>query len=59
MRELQKKISRKLFTSYIPDIENNVQALAEQTRNKMTEDTSKSSMAQAHQNQGNVLSLLK
>ena len=59
MRELQEKFGRKLFTSYIPDIEDNVQALAEQTKTKMTEDTSKSSMAQAHQDQGNVLSLLK
>ena len=59
MRELQEKFGRKLFTSYIPNIEDNVQALAEQTKNKMTEDTSKSSMAQAHQDQGNVLSLLK
>ena len=59
MRELQEKFGRKLFTSYIPDIEKNVQALAEKTKNKMTEDTSKSSMAQAHQDQGNVLSLLK
>ncbi len=59
MRELQEKFGRKLFTSYIPDIEDDVQALAEQTKTKMTEDTSKSSMAQAHQDQGNVLSLLK
>ena len=33
--------------------------LSEQTKSKITEDTSKSSMAQAHQDQGNVLSLLK
>ena len=59
MRELQEKFGRKLFTSQIPDSEDNVQALAEQTKSKITEDTSKSSMAQAHQDQGNVLSLLK
>ncbi|SVB12695.1 uncharacterized protein METZ01_LOCUS165549 [marine metagenome] len=59
MRELQKKFGRKLFTSQIPDSEDNVQALAEQTKSKITEDTCKSSMAQAHQDQGNVLSLLK
>ena len=59
MRELQKKFGRKLFTCQIPDSEDNVQALAEQTKSKITEDTCKSSMAQAHQDQGNVLSLLK
>ena len=59
MRELQEKFGRKLFTSQIPDSEDNVQALAEQTKSKITEDTCKSSMAQAHQDQGNVLSLLK
>ena len=59
MRELQEKFGRKLFTSKIPDSEDNVQALAEQTKSKITEDTCKSSMAQAHQDQGNVLSLLK
>ena len=59
MRELQEKFGRKLFTSQIPNSEDNVQALAEQTKSKITEDTCKSSMAQAHQDQGNVLSLLK
>ena len=59
MRELQEKFGRKLFTSPISDIEENVQALAEQTKSKITEDTCESSMAQAHQEQGNVLSLLK
>ena len=59
MRELQEKFGRKLFTSQILDSEDNVQALAEQTKSKITEDTCKSSMAQAHQDQGNVLSLLK
>ena len=59
MRELQKKFGRKLFTRQITDREDNVQALAEQTKCKITEDTCKSSMAQAHQDQGNVLSLLK
>tara|TARA_B100001123_G_scaffold444256_1_gene592585 strand:+ start:219 stop:1676 length:1458 start_codon:yes stop_codon:yes gene_type:complete len=59
MRELQEKFGRKLFTSLTHDSEDNVQALAEQTKSKITEDTCKSSMAQAHQDQSNVLSLLK
>ena len=59
MRELQEKFGRKLFTSQIPGSEENVQALAEQTKSKITEDTCKSSMAQAHQDRGSVLSLLK
>ena len=59
MKELQEKFGRKLFTNLIPDSEDNVQALAEQTKSKITEDTSESSMAQEHQDQSNVLSLLK
>ena len=59
MRELQEKIGQNLFTTMIPNNEDKVQALVEQTKTKITEDTRKSSMAQAHQNQGNVLSLLK
>ena len=59
MRDLQEKFGRKLFTNLIPNSEDNVQALAEQTKSKITEDTCTSSMAQAHQDQGNVLSLLK
>jgi len=59
MRELQDKFDRKLFSNQVLDSDNNVQALAEQTKNIITEDTSKSSMAQAHQDQSNVLSLLK
>jgi len=59
MKELQKKFGRKLFTNLILDSDYNVQALAEQTKCKITEDTFKSSMAQAHQDQDNVLSLLK
>ena len=59
MRELQDKFDRKLFTSQIPDNEDNVQALAEHTKSRITEDTSESAMAQAHQDKGNVLSLLK
>ncbi len=59
MRELQEKLDRKLFPNNVHDSEENVQVLAEQTKNIITEDTSKSSMAQAHQDQSNVLSLLK
>ena len=59
MRELQEKFGRKLFTNQIPTSDENVQALAEQTKSKIKEDKCESSMAQAHQNQGNVLSLLK
>ena len=59
MRELQEKFDRKLFPNNVHDSEENVQVLAEQTKNIITEDTSKSSMAQAHQDQSNVLSLLK
>ena len=59
MRLLQIKFGRKLFTSQISDSEDNVLALAEQTKSKITEDTCKSSMAQAHQDQSNVLTLLK
>ena len=59
MKELQEKFGRKLFTNLIPDNDDNVQALAEQTKSKITEDSCKSSMAQEHQDQGNVLSLLK
>ena len=59
MRELQVKFDRKLFPSQVLDSEDNVQALAEKTKSKITEDTCKSSMAQAHQDQSNVLSLLK
>ncbi len=59
MRELQDKFDRKLFPNNVHDSEENVQVLAEQTKNIITEDTSKSSMAQAHQDQSNVLSLLK
>ena len=59
MRELQEKLDLKLFPNNVHDSEENVQVLAEQTKNIITEDTSKSSMAQAHQDQSNVLSLLK
>tara|TARA_B100000945_G_scaffold7508_1_gene6141 strand:+ start:1361 stop:2818 length:1458 start_codon:yes stop_codon:yes gene_type:complete len=59
MRELQVKFGRKLLTSEIPDRDENVQALAKKTKSKITQDTFESSKAQAHQNQGNVLSLLK
>ena len=59
MRELQEKLDRKLFPNNVHDSEENVQVLAEQTKNIITEDTSKSSLAQAHQDQSNVLSLLK
>ena len=59
MRELQLKFGQKLLTSQIPDHDDNVQALAKKTKSKITQDTFESSKAQAHQNQGNVLSLLK
>lgn len=59
MKDLQEEYGRILFTNQNTVIGGNVQVLAEQTKSRITEDSGQSSMAQAHQNQKTVHSLLK
>ncbi len=59
IKDLQEEYGSILFTNQNPVIGQNVQVLAEQTKNRISEDSGQSSMAQAHQNHKTVLSLLK